>query len=352
MRRHYLYYSVEDLLNDDLFVQHVTKPNTISDKAWLGFLEYHPEFRNVYNEARDTILIYQEINKVGVPEQIVLDTWNNIDKELNNKPKNSVFKYGLAIAATILFLAYCGSQFFKTKDLPLKEKKSWVEYTNKTDKVMRVDLIDGSVVTLEPESYLKTPNRFDGDTRKVTLKGEAFFDIARDTSKPFIVYAQEAIIQVLGTSFFVKVKEDEKDVEVIVKSGKVAVYKRSDLEKQRQQPNVSAKPLFVTPNQKVVMNKETQNMTRRLTAAPILVKPISKLKRSRFNNRPVTEIFSGLEDAYGVTIYINRLELKDCALTTTLTNQSLFEKLDIICEALGLSYIESDGKIIIRGTCD
>ena len=56
------------------------------------------------------------------------------------------------------------------------------------------------------------------------MKGKAFFDIARDTSQPFVVYANETITKVLGTSFTIKAFEGEKDVEVSVKTGKVAVY--------------------------------------------------------------------------------------------------------------------------------
>ena len=84
-------------------------------------------------------------------------------------------------------------------------------------------LPDGSMVTLNSGSKLIAPDRFEGDAREVSLTGEAFFDVARDTSKPFVIHAGELTVQVLGTSFNVRTYADEDDISVAVLSGKVSV---------------------------------------------------------------------------------------------------------------------------------
>jgi len=200
--------------------------------------------------------------------------------------------------------------------------------------------------------YLRIyPTSFDGKNRSVALDGEGFFDIKRDTTQPFYVYANATVIRVLGTSFFVKAKGINKEIEVIVKTGKVAVYKRKDLQAVKELKTKKIQPLLVTPNQKVVFDKVQQKMTRRLTSTPTLVKSLSALPKLKFQEASADEIFQAIADAFGVEIIYTGNAVVSCPLTTTLTEQTLYEKLDIICEPLGLRYHEDDARIIISGQC-
>ncbi len=62
-------------------------------------------------------------------------------------------------------------------------------------------LPDGTHVKLNADSKIIVPSRFSGDRREVTLIGEAFFDVARDESKPFLINTENMKVEVLGTSF-------------------------------------------------------------------------------------------------------------------------------------------------------
>ena len=62
-------------------------------------------------------------------------------------------------------------------------------------------LADGSKVYLNSESKLRFPTRFEGKERRVYLEGEGYFEVVKDTAKPFIVEAKEVDVRVLGTSF-------------------------------------------------------------------------------------------------------------------------------------------------------
>jgi ferric-dicitrate binding protein FerR (iron transport regulator) len=90
-------------------------------------------------------------------------------------------------------------------------------------KNLEVLLSDGSTVFLNRNSSLTYPKNFMSGTRKVSLKGEAFFDIAPDEEHPFIIDAGKARIRVLGTSFNVITENADNEVEVYVASGKVMV---------------------------------------------------------------------------------------------------------------------------------
>lgn len=84
-------------------------------------------------------------------------------------------------------------------------------------------LADGTHVWLNAETELTYPTNFNGDQRKVKLKGEAFFDVAKDAQKPFIVELENMDIKVLGTSFNISNYEEDKTECVTLVSGSVEV---------------------------------------------------------------------------------------------------------------------------------
>ena len=90
-------------------------------------------------------------------------------------------------------------------------------------------LADGTEVWLNAESSLTYPNRFPTEKREVTLEGEAFFKVARDEARPFIVKANGIITEVLGTEFNVRTYERE-DAHVTLLEGSVKVKSREDAE--------------------------------------------------------------------------------------------------------------------------
>ena len=93
--------------------------------------------------------------------------------------------------------------------------------TSENQKNLQVTLPDGSNIYLNRNTILSYQKNFGRDDRNVTLSGEAFFDIAPDTEKPFIVDAGKASVKVVGTSFNVITNNHDSAVEVFVKTGKV-----------------------------------------------------------------------------------------------------------------------------------
>src|SRR5690606_2603405 len=72
-------------------------------------------------------------------------------------------------------------------------------------------LPDGSTVLLNNNSSLDFPQQFTGDTREVILKGEAYFDIKPDASRPFIIHTGKVKTRVLGTAFNIRAYPEEID---------------------------------------------------------------------------------------------------------------------------------------------
>src|SRR6478736_2627454 len=207
-----------------------------------------------------------------------------------------------------------------------------------TDQATRiVELEDGSRVTLHPHSELKYPSHFEKGHREVELVGEGFFEIYRDTTRPFLVHTRDVVTKVLGTSFTIKAYNDMKEISVAVRTGKVMVYHPKNLEKQ----------VFLTPNQEVVYDTESQETSVGLVEKPQIVEVVPSLKMS-YTNAPVVEIVEAIEKAYGIDIQFNKETLEKCTITTVLDNEDLYERIQVICHALGARYSVENMAIIIE----
>ena len=165
-------------------------------------------------------------------------------------------------------------------------------------------LADGTQIRLNAESSLSYPEKFEGNTREVVLEGEAFFDVARDESRPFIIKSGDLVTTVLGTTFNVKAFPNEQ-MAVTVVSGKVAVQAnnqpapaKSHEQSHENKNNASAHPRPWAQNwenQKATHHKE--NIIYRL-AAVYPDENSSELQNDTFresngNTGTLTKFFSG-----------------------------------------------------------
>lgn len=378
-------YSFEAFITDEDFIEWVLKASREQDFFWHQYIQNHPHQAATILEAKDFLLEIHEVETLTIPPESFQKNWKQIKnktgiassptKTLTHSTKKFNWRY-LVAASLIGCLMILGVTFFQqqpstdlTNNRPIPTSHiQWLEVKNTTAIAKTLQLEDGSTVTLESFSSLKYPTQFVKKQREVILKGEAFFEIARDTSKPFVVYANETITKVLGTSFTIKAFEGEQEVEVAVKTGKVAVYanvnslpKRIIKEKEKfvirandEQilipiPN---KKLEVTPNQRVVFNKVKADMQKTVAKLPLPIKPVKQLPKFRFNNEPVSEVLKVLGEAYRLELEFEEENLANCLITTTLEDVSLFDKLNIICRGMGLTYQEREAVIHIYGQCE
>lgn len=112
----------------------------------------------------------------------------------------------------------------------------------------QVHLADGTTIWLEPGSSVHYPAQFNNSTREITFSGEAFFEVAKDPEKPFIIHTGTIRTQVLGTSFTVKAYVPAIQ-EVTVVTGRVMV--QAD-----ENTKTNVQPLTVTPNQQARWNNQ------------------------------------------------------------------------------------------------
>lgn len=210
----------------------------------------------------------------------------------------------------------------------------------------RIVLRDGSKVSLFPGSKIEFANDFPSAVREVYLEGEAFFDIAHDAERPFYVFTNEVVTKVLGTSFSVKAFPGDTDIEIAVRTGKVSVFRKEDAGASM----FTEKAITLTPNQQAVYSRKDDTVSRKLVADPKPVLPGGDAEKMiRFKTTSAADIFRALEKIYGVEIVFDEPAFSDCLLTTSGSQQTLYEFIEIICEAIGATYTVVDAEVRING---
>lgn len=202
-------------------------------------------------------------------------------------------------------------------------------------------LSDGSVVWLKAGSRLEYPRKFDGQVREVTLVGEAFFDVAKDPQKPFIIHAADFTTRVLGTSFNIKAYGDDDAAEVVVVTGKVMVSVK--------EPSVDkSKVLVLKPNQKAIYSRKNKSLVE-APATEQEVKITSNKSKLAFDETPLSDIINVLNATYDVNIALSNESMKACMITADLTNETQGVSMAILSKAIHATYTIDGKNIMLRG---
>lgn len=259
---------------------------------------------------------------------------------------------GLRMAASItVILAAAGvfvSIFFsrdKTDVVFGTRENDWSRMENTSSYAQAVTLGDGSEITLDPGAVLEYPQDFNALSREVRLKkGSAFFKVSRDEQCPFYVYSYDVVTRVLGTSF--RIHSDQKGhVTVDVETGSVSVSARLPEVSDAKTPEI-----ILTPNQRAAYDPTHNKIVRSLVEKPEVVLPPEEVRSMTFDRAPIATIFHAVEKAYHVRIRFDDEKFSSCVLTTYLIpDEDLYTRLRIICEAIGATYREEDGDVIISG---
>lgn len=256
----------------------------------------------------------------------------------------------ITAAASVLILLGCWyflekTDYSNTIFTPeIAAERGVIEIKNTSDKTQRIPLEDGSIVVLKKNSSISFPEHFGRKNRLVYLKGEAFFQIKRNPSKPFIVSTGNLVTKVLGTSFTVKSYEKSGTVEVQVKTGRVSVYETAD------KKSVNRNGVILTPNQKIVFDKTTKKMELSIVENPAIIIPVAAVDHVfSFSEMPVKNVFSLLEKSYGIDIVLENDVMDACLFTGDLNGLPLFDQMDLICKSVNVSYERRGTALFVQG---
>lgn len=314
------------------------------------------EFLDDGNPVNEDAVEWNEIedrlwNKIH-SETIAVDP--DVQKHSNKKVYCIIRWFSVAaifiVVITGIYLYTSRDQFTNSLESE-KVQQGLLEETNFADAPKQITLEDGSRVILYKDSKIAFPKHFVKDKREVYLAGEAFFTVSKNAARPFFVYNNNLVAEVLGTSFNVKIINNK--IEVAVKTGKVAVYEngtRVSLNAQQKKAN----GVIVTPNEKVTYYIEDRHFVTSLVDAPIPVlsdtanNTVEEIKFV-FDDTPLADVLQAIEKVYGIEIILENDALKTCPFTGDITKQDLFNKLQFICEVFGAAYEIKGTKILIKG---
>ncbi|MCF2489713.1 FecR family protein [Dyadobacter sp. CY347] len=372
----YARYDIKDFLADEAFCSWVLHQKPADNAFWENWIRNNPDRAGIVTAAKDLISeihhaqnylsedeLQHELQRLSAARKSAteeLEYAESLDNrsEQNWFAKNWMPRFSLTLGVltcfVVLFYFYTNSNLktgqseISQKSLKDEKNENWIEATNNKATTKYITLPDGSSVRLSPESKLSYPATFVQHEREVLLNGEAFFNVTKNPESPFKVYTSDVVTTVLGTSFTVKAFDGDKDVRVVVKTGRVTVAANAPQNKT-QEPEKNE--LVLLPNQQVVYHRDDQKMKRSLIENPVQVGPADITSQNLvFEDAPVAKVFESLQKRYEVQIIYDADLMAGCELTAELGQEPLFEKLSMICKAIQARYEVIDGQIVIHGS--
>ncbi len=272
----------------------------LSNKKWL-----YSEFKTI--EDIDSDILFSRI-ETKMKEKHIL------------RRKHYLIRIRNAAAIFILGLLLPFAYYFAN---PMKETKQlvYIKESISNEKIRKMILPDSTAVWLMSGSTISYPSDFSGHkTRNVKISGEAFFDVAKDPSHPFIVNLGEIGLKVVGTSFNVMNFGDEEQIQVVLKSGKV------DLFKGKYKPDIQF--VHLIPGQLVAYNKDNPEF---------LISNVDVAKYTSwtegillFHDDPLVDVLKKIGRWYNIDVEINDPVVFNFPFTATIKSENLDQIIDLL----------------------
>lgn len=311
-------------ITDSLLIAHINKELNQSDtdrvKLWLA-------------ESDNNIHYFEKVQKTWQlsgslsPNPVFVNTdlaWDSVLNKINQpkdisvkKPKVIQLKKWLSIAA---ILAVISISYFTWKNSVIDLQS----YTATTEKINTV-LDDGSTIVLNKNTSLQVLSNFDKTERHVKLEGEAFFNIERDTTKPFIIdLNNQTYVKVLGTSFNINTSQNKTTV--YVKTGTVEFGDNTN-------------KLLLTAGQKAYFDSDTKQFKRVEETNALQQDTYWINKQLTFKGENLESIIETLSKVFNQKIILNCESAKKYPIVSSHHSESIDDILNVICGVHNLNLI-------------
>ena len=279
----------------------------------------------------------------GYAEPKVPDTgkaWNKLHTRLHNEKlipvpvisvRGRMIQNILRVAAVMVILLGISSVIYTSLNRKPKMEMVQLNTANEANTLIKT-LNDGSVIYIAQNSSFSFPKEFENKSRNVELKGEAFFDIAPNPAKPFIIETDETLIEVLGTAFNVKT-QDGKSFELCVDRGKVKVTLKKD----------------PSHTELVKAGEKVTTFENNLVKTKHLINPANAWYRQRmhFKDESLVNIISVLNRNFNTTFAVAEKETGNRKLTVTFNHETVPTMTELICVTLNLKSQTINGSVVL-----
>ncbi|MEF9924352.1 MAG: DUF4974 domain-containing protein [Muribaculaceae bacterium] len=312
-------------------------PSTISERAdvakWLDSDDAECDSSDAWENASNDI-----------ESSLKNEIWNNIQPQIKaTKPApvtqpSKYFSYRYLKVAALIAVILCSTfTLYMLFNNIIRHNASAGEniycFEVKAGEKGSMRLSDGTMVHLNSASKISFAGDYNSENRIVNLEGEAYFDVAKNPNKKFIVSCNGLEVEALGTEFNVKAYPSDSIITTSLAQGKV---------------KVSSKEQCVTllPNDVATYNLKRHTI-KASTIDDISIANYWRSGQLVFNSEPLSSIAKTIERMYGVKINIKDAKLKEMRFTGTIQNSSLNNVMHVISLSYPLSYSINDSVITI-----
>lgn len=327
-------------ISDELLITYLAGEQSESEaeqvETWVAASE---ENRRYFSEFEQT---WKLVGEVKESELAMVDqAWTRFQDRVGEKARPAVIRpfwqsRAIRIAAVLLVGIACtvGIISLLNRGVSVELK----QISNTSNKPLKQELADGSIIHLKPDARLSFPASFETEERRVQLEGQAFFDVARDEQHPFVIETAQTEIEVLGTSFLVKADAEATETEVIVKTGKVAVQAKESSTENRVVLEKGEAVTYLHQQEEMVEEQVSEEL------------PDAWVPRYfSFSQTPLAEVASAFSEAFGQEVVYVSMDNTDCRLNGVYESASLDEIMMLIAASAEYEVQKTATGYIIQG---
>lgn len=369
----YKQYSVEDFVLDEAFRKWVLDPDKVSRIFWSQWLDEHPHKAETVARAIELLrqipvqqdrLSEQQLASITQAIEEGIDRWEETEREptqqekvipinayavarqrlktsLPKKPWSKSWLLKIAactvFVVSMLYLAY--HEGLHQKPQPGVMYEQVVKETSKGQK-LTVFLADGSQVILNAASKISFTKPFHPARRIVTLEGEAFFEVAKDSLRPFQVVSGALTTTALGTSFNITAYPKDDHTQVSLTSGKIKVDYHKAAEKEKQEA------YYLIPGEQLGYDKEQHILAKQ----PFDADKVLAWKEGviYLENADQATVVKTLERWYGIQVAIEGKSTTGWDVTAKFNNQSLKSVLTSLSYTMNFVFEIREDYVLIK----
>lgn len=251
------------------------------------------------------------------------ETLKEINKAINIRKKRFVF--GKIAAVLIPFLLLSSVFWYVNTKLDLLGISKMQAISTGNGEKSQIIFQDGTRAYINPETTITFPEKFGFQNRSVVLNGEAYFDIAKNPNRPFIIHAKKSSVKVLGTSFLMTSYKSDENIKIVLDEGRIAFIGKNDAKKE------------LKAGEKLIYNTETGNITVRVKHEQNSYNK-EKDKLIIFENDNLKTVVKTLRRWYNVSFVVKDSALYNHSFTTTFKNNSIQEVTSELQKLSGLTF--------------
>lgn len=310
------------------------------NRAFVEELAAGPDWEPVFEdlksvwdqtEAETPVESYLDADWGNLQGRIQQDSDSEIERPLSKGKVQRRWMVGLAASIILLAVFWLGNSLFRSDPPEIKMLSFATEQS-----VDSVRLPDGTQVWLNENSQISYPETFAGDERKVDLTGEAFFEVTKDPSHPFVIHGKESEVRVLGTSFNVRALANENSVSVAVSTGKVSFASLNNSENK----------IVLTPGEQAVLQNGSDTPEKLEAPDPNIM--AWKTGKIQFFHAPLSEVIRILEKAHSRKFALETPAMDSLQFKGSFDGMTLEETLEFLSLSLKLDVEDQDSLILLK----